>query len=124
MIYQVKMTGYKFNQNIKQGTIILADLEPVKGSEQGGYRPVIVLQNNVLNKHLNTVIIAPITKNLKAKGLFTTYFFERKLSGLNFDSIALLFQIRTIDKSRLKKKLGIIPQPKFLELKRQLGLIF
>lgn len=124
MIYQAKMTGYKFNQKIKQGAVILADLEPVKGSEQGGYRPVMVLQNNILNRHLNTVVIAPITKNLKAKGLFTTYFLERRLSGLNFDSITLLFQIRTIDKSRLKRRLGIIPQLKFLELKRQLSLIF
>lgn len=100
--------------HVKQGAILLA----------GGYRPVIVLQNNILNKHLNTIAVAPITKNLKAKGLFTTFFLDKKISGLDHDSIALLFQIRTIDKSRLKKHISTISPAEFRELRKQLALIF
>jgi len=111
-------------KSIKQGSIILADLNPIKGSEQGGYRPVLVMQNNILNKHLSTVVVAPITKNLKAKGFFTTFLIDKKSSGLSFDSLALLFQIRTIDKARLKKPLGTISTGQFLELKKQLALVF
>lgn len=112
------------DKNIKQGMILLADLDPVKGSEQAGYRPVVVLQNNILNKHLSTVVIAPVTKNLKARGLFTTFFLDKKLAGLNYDSIVLLFQLRTIDKSRFKKYISTMSDLGFGELKRQLALIF
>lgn len=112
------------NKNIKQGAIFLANLNPVKGSEQAGYRPVMIVQNDILNKHLNTVIVAPITTNLRAKGLFTTFFIDKKLSKLNYDSIVLLFQMRTIDKSRLEKYIFTISTKDFSELKRQLTLVF
>ena len=112
------------NKHLKQGAIFLADLDPIQGSEQGGYRPVVVLQNNILNKHLSTITIAPITKNLKAKGFFTTFFLQRKLSGLDYDSIVLLFQIRTLDKSRFKKHLFTMSPMEFRELRKQLALIF
>lgn len=111
-------------KSIKQGSIILADLDPIKGSEQGGYRPVVILQNDTLNQHFSTVVIVPVTKNLNAKGFFTTYFLNKEQSGLNFDSLALLFQIRTIDKGRLKKVLGRLPRQQFQELKKQLSLVF
>lgn len=110
--------------NVKQGSIFLADLNPVKGHEQSGYRPVIVLQNNILNKNLNTVIIVPITKNLNAKGYLTTFFLDKKTSQLSHDSIALLFQIRTIDKIRLKKYIYTLPSAVFYALKRQMYLVF
>lgn len=102
----------------------MADLNPVKGHEQAGYRPVIVLQNNILNKNLNTVVIAPITTNLQAKGYLTTFFLNKKTSNLQFESIILLFQIRTIDKLRLKKLVSTIDERIFIAIKRQLGMVF
>lgn len=112
------------SKNIKQGAIFLANLNPVRGHEQSGYRPVIILQNNILNKNLNTVIIAPLTTNLKAKGYLTTFFLDKKVSKLAYDSIALLFQIRAIDKIRLKKYVSALSLQIFRELKRQMYLVF
>lgn len=109
---------------IKQGAIFMTDLNPVKGHEQAGYRPVIVLQNNILNQNLNTVVVAPITKNLQAKGLFTTFFIKKNVSKLNYDSVILLFQIRTIDKRRLKKYVSVLERRVFSEIKKQLALVF
>ncbi len=108
---------------IKQGDIFYADLNPVIGHEQSGLRPVLVLQSNVLNKHLNTVIIAPLTKNLQSKGFFTTYFLPKK-SGLKFESMVLLFQIRTIDIKRLKKKIHSLPARNLAEIKARMSLLF
>jgi len=109
-------------KQIKQGEIYLADLNPIKGHEQGGYRPVLILQNNILNKHLNTVIVAPITTNLKAKGLLTTYFIKQK--NLKKDSIVLLYQLRTLDKTRLKKQLTSLSKYDLSSIREQLSLIF
>ncbi|MFA6917848.1 MAG: type II toxin-antitoxin system PemK/MazF family toxin, partial [Candidatus Gracilibacteria bacterium] len=89
---------------IEQGDIYMANLNPTKGHEQAGMRPVLVMQNDILNKNLSTVIIAPITSNLSSKGLLTTWFLSGKTSGLNIDSVVLLFQIRTVDKLRLEKQ--------------------
>ena len=82
------------NMTINQGDIYLAN--PIKGHERGGYRPVLVIQGNIANKCLNTVIIVPLTSNLDAKYKKGTYFIPRNISGLIFDSVALIFQIRTI----------------------------
>lgn len=79
---------------IQQGDIYSVNLNPVKGHEQAGIRPVVILQNNLFNKHLSTVIIIPLTSNLKAKEKISTYFIEKKKSGLNQDSIALMFQVK------------------------------
>ena len=111
-------------KNIKQGEIYLADLNPVKGHEQGGYRPVLVMQNNILNKHLNTAVIAPITTNLKAKGLMTTFFLDQKKSRLQHDSVVLIHQLRTIDKIRLKKKICSLNEFEIADIREQLSLIF
>lgn len=111
-------------QNTQHGGIYLVDLNPTKGHEQGGFRPVLILQNNSLNKHLSTVIIAPITSNLKAKGHLTTHFLEKSDSKLSQDSVVLLHQIRCIDKSRLKKFVHKLPVKRVLKLRQQLGLIF
>jgi mRNA interferase MazF len=111
-------------KDIKKGEIYMADLNPVKGHEQAGFRPALILQNNILNKNLNTVIIAPITSNLKAKGLLTTYFLNKKSSKLKFDSVLLLFQIRTIDKIRLKRKISVLPSENLKEITQQLMLVF
>ena len=107
-------------KQIKQGQIYFANLNPIKGHEQGGYRPVLILQNDILNKFLNTVIIAPITKNLKAKGYLTTYFLNKKTSGLKFDSVVLLFQLRTIDKKRLINKVVFLNKEIMANIRAQL----
>lgn len=109
---------------IKQGDIFLVDLSPTKGHEQNGFRPVLILQNNILNKNLNTVIVAPISSNIKAKGLLSTYYLSQKISHLDKDSIILLFQIRTLDKSRLKRKISNIGIDNFKLIKSQFKFIF
>jgi len=109
---------------ILQGDIFLADLNPVKGHEQAGYRPVLVMQNDLLNRNLNTVIVAPIISNLKAKGRLTTFFLSCDESGLDRDSVVLLFQLRTIDKSRLEKKILNLGSECFAGVKAQLKFIF
>ena len=93
-------------ERIIRGDIILANLEPVIGSEQGGIRPVLILQSNVLNKHAPTTIIAPITSKIYTKEYPTNVFISKKDSILNKDSTILLNQIRTVDKKRLIKKVG------------------
>jgi mRNA interferase MazF len=109
---------------IKQRGIYLVDLNPAKGHEQSGFRPVLVMQNNVLNKNLNTVIVAPITSNLKAKGKLTTHFLPKDKTGLDKDSVVLLFQIRTLDISRLKKEISLLDIDEFFQIKQQLEHIF
>ena len=85
-----------------------ADLSPVVGSEQGGIRPVIIIQNDIGNKHSPTVIAAAITSQTGKNKLPTHIEIDSKDSGLKADSIVLTEQIRTIDKSRLKEKIGHI----------------
>ena len=109
---------------IRQGEIYFADLNPIKGHEQSGIRPVLIVQNDFLNKNLNTVIIAPITTNLSAKGMLTTFFIDHTSSGLSRDSVALLFQIRTIDKIRLKIKAGKISNQQITKIREQLSFVF
>lgn len=96
---------------IFRGEIYYADLSPSKGSEQGGIRPVIILQNNVGNKHAPTTIVAPITSRLGKKQLPTHITFNG--CGLSKDSVILLEQIRTIDKGRLKQKMGCLTNEKW-----------
>jgi len=109
---------------IRQRGIYLANLNPTKGHEQAGFRPVLVLQNDILNKHLSTVIIAPITSNLQAKDMLTTHFLPKIDSGLDRDSVVLLFQIRTIDKARLDKKIALLSEDLFVNIKQQLRFLF
>ena len=93
---------------IIRGDVVVANLEPVTGSEQGGIRPVLILQNNVLNKHAPTTIIAPITSKIYTKEYPTNVFLLKEESGLNKDSTVLLNQIKTIDKSRITKKISFL----------------
>lgn len=88
---------------IRRGDIYYADLRPVVGSEQGGVRPVIIIQNDLGNMHSPTVICAAITSKQKAK-LPTHVEVSANNSGVSKDSVILLEQVRTIDKSRLKEK--------------------
>ena len=92
--------------NIKRGDIYYADLSPVIGSEQGGLRPVLIVQNDVGNKYSPTVIAAAITSKMSKTKLPTHIDVPGEDAGLAKDSIILLEQIRTIDKRRLKEKMG------------------
>jgi mRNA interferase MazF len=91
---------------IKRGDIVLAGLEPVKGSEQGGVRPVLAIQNDEGNKFSLTTIIAPITSKEFSKEFPTNVAIPKEESRLNNDSTILLNQIRTIDKSRIIRKIS------------------
>ena len=89
---------------IKRGDIYYADLSPVVGSEQGGIRPVLVIQNDVGNRHSPTVICAAITSRMNKAKLPTHVALEAERYGIVKDSVVLLEQVRTIDKSRLREK--------------------
>ena len=91
---------------VKRGDIFYADLSPVVGSEQGGVRPVLIVQNDTGNRHSPTVIAAAITSRLDKAKLPTHIALAEGSAGLNRDSIILLEQIRTIDKSRLRERMG------------------
>ena len=94
--------------NIKRGEIYYADLSPVVGSEQGGVRPVLIVQNDVGNRYSPTVIAAAITSQHEKSKLPTHIDISAECCGLAKDSIVLLEQVRTIDKQRLKEKMGHI----------------
>ena len=89
---------------IKRGDIFYADLRPVIGSEQGGIRPVLIVQNDTGNKHSPTVICAAITSKMNKAKLPTHVELDADKYGIVKDSVILLEQVRTIDKSRLKEK--------------------
>lgn len=94
------------NVVIKRGDILYADLSPVIGSEQGGVRPVLVIQNDIGNKYSPTVIVAAITSQINKAKLPTHVEIKAEEYGISKDSVILLEQIRTIDKKRLKEKVG------------------
>lgn len=89
-------------KNIYRGQIYYAVLDPVNGSEQGGHRPVVILQNDGGNKTSNTTIVAPLTTNLEKKNTQPTHIFLKKRGYYLEDSIILIEQLRTIDKSRIQ----------------------
>ena len=91
---------------VKRGDIFYADLSPVVGSEQGGIRPVIIIQNDIGNKYSPTIIVAAITSQINKAKLPTHVEISSEEYGLNKDSVVLLEQIRTVDKKRLKEKIG------------------
>ncbi len=91
---------------VKRGDIFYADLSPVIGSEQGGIRPVIIIQNDIGNKYSPTVIVGAITSQINKAKLPTHVEISSEEYGLNKDSVVLLEQIRTLDKKRLKEKIG------------------
>ena len=90
---------------VKRGDIFYADLSPVVGSEQGGVRPVLIVQNDIGNKHSPTVICAPITSQINKAKLPTYVEIDTLKSTLVKDSVILLEQVRTIDKKRLREKI-------------------
>ena len=101
---------------IKRGDIFYADLSPVVGSEQGGIRPVLVLQNDVGNKYSPTIIVCAITSKIEKAKIPTHIELSAQDYGLQKNSVALLEQIRTIDKRRLQEKIGIIDGHKMKQI--------
>jgi len=93
---------------LRRGDILYADLSPVIGSEQGGLRPVLIVQNDIGNKYSPTVIVAAITSQINKAKLPTHIEISAEEYGLTKDSVVLLEQVRTIDKKRLKEKVGHI----------------
>lgn len=96
---------------VQRGEIYFAELNPVQGSEQGGTRPVLIIQNDVGNTYSPTTIVLPITSQLDKARLPTHVEVRSGESGLQRDSVVLAEQMRTIDKSRLKQKVACLKQP-------------
>jgi mRNA interferase MazF len=90
----------------KRGEVWRADLNPTRGSEQSGMRPVIIFQNDFVNRFTTTVIAIPLTKNLRRASLLSCLFLAQGEGGLTEDSVALCHQVRVIDKSRLQQRSG------------------
>ncbi len=109
---------------VKRGEIYYADLSPVIGSEQGGMRPVLIVQNDVGNKYSPTVIAAAITSQKYKTQLPTHISVNANNCGLQKDSIVLLEQVRTIDKTRLKEKMGNLPDNEMSKINRALSVSF
>ena len=110
---------------VKRGDIFYADLSPVIGSEQGGIRPVIIIQNDIGNKYSPTVIVSAITSQINKAKLPTHVEISSEEYGLNRDSVVLLEQIRTLDKKRLKEKIGHIEDQKIMNrINSAIGISF
>ena len=110
---------------IKRGDMFYADLSPVVGSEQGGIRPVLIIQNDLGNKYSPTVIAAAITSQTTKNKLPTHIEIQSNEGGLKNDSVILTEQIRTIDKSRLKEKIGHIEEENVMkQINDALGVSF
>lgn len=109
---------------IRRGEIYYADLSPVVGSEQGGIRPVLIVQNDVGNRYSPTVIAAAITSQHEKAKLPTHIELEAQNCGLQKNSIVLLEQIRTIDKRRLKEKMGMLDPNAMRRINNALGVSF
>ena len=109
---------------VKKGDMFYADLSPVVGSEQGGIRPVLIIQNDIGNKYSPTVIAAAITSQTNKTKLPTHIEISSEGLGLNKNSVILAEQIRTIDKSRLKEKIGHVDGNIMEKVNNALGVSF
>ncbi|AKG74764.1 type II toxin-antitoxin system PemK/MazF family toxin [Salinicoccus halodurans] len=107
---------------MKRGEVYLADLSPVQGSEQGGKRPVVIIQNNIGNYHSPTVIVAAITGRINKAKIPTHVEISKDTYNLDKDSVILLEQIRTVDKKRLKEKLTYLNDDKMKEVDKALKI--
>lgn len=109
-------------KTIKRGDIYYAELNPVRGSEQGGTRPVLIISNDIGNRHSPTVIVAAITSRVHTKAKLPTHTAIRDFEGLNKDSIILLEQIRTIDKKRLQEYIGMLSESEMARVDKALAI--
>ena len=107
---------------IKRGDIYYAELNTVIGSEQGGTRPVLIISNDIGNRHSPTVIVAAITSRVHTKAKLPTHTAIRDFEGLNKDSIILLEQIRTIDKKRLQEYIGMLSANEMARVDKALAI--
>ncbi len=110
--------------NVKRGDVFYADLSPVVGSEQGGVRPVLIVQNDIGNKYSPTVICAAITSQINKAKLPTHIEIDAQKYGLIKDSVILLEQIRTVDKKRLKEKVCHLDQEMMQKVNHALEISF
>ena len=110
--------------SVKRGDIYYADLSPVVGSEQGGMRPVLIIQNDVGNRYSPTVIAAAITSRMGKTRLPTHIDIYADRAGLSKDSVVLLEQIRTLDKRRLKEKMGHLDDKMMTEVNNAIAVSF
>lgn len=114
--------------NVKRGDIYYADLSPVVGSEQGGLRPVLIIQNDIGNRYSPTVIAAAITSRTEKSRLPTHISVQAQIEqggcGLIRDSVILLEQIRTLDKRRLREKMGHLDPERMRQVDRALSVSF
>lgn len=110
--------------NVKRGDIFYADLSPVIGSEQGGIRPVLIVQNDVGNKYSPTVIVAAVTSQINKAKMPTHIEISSEEYGLNKDSVILLEQIRTIDKRRLREKICHVDDELMLSINDAISVSF
>jgi mRNA interferase MazF len=93
---------------VRRGEIWLADLNPTRGSEQAGTRPVLIFQNDLINRYTTTVLTIPLTTNLRRASLPSCVQILKGEGGLSSDSVALCHQLRVLDKTRLTRKLGAV----------------
>lgn len=107
---------------IKKGDLYFADLSPVVGSEQGGIRPVLVVQNDVGNKYSPTIIVAAITSQMNKAKLPTHVEIDAANNGLSRNSVVLMEQLRTIDKKRLKERIGTLDSELIPDVNHALGI--
>ena len=107
---------------VKKGDLFFADLSPVVGSEQGGVRPVLVVQNDVGNKYSPTIIVAAVTSQTGKAKLPTHVQLQATQGGLSKDSVVLLEQLRTIDKQRLKEKIGALSENQLPDVEKALSV--
>ena len=110
--------------SVRRGEIYYADLSPVVGSEQGGVRPVLIVQNDVGNKYSPTVIAATITRQKEKSKLPTHIEINAQNCGLAKNSVVLLEQIRTIDKRRLKERMGMLDEDAMYQVNSALSISF
>ena len=103
---------------VERGEIWLANLDPTKGSEQAGTRPIIIFQENTISKFTSTIITIPLTTNLRRAALPSCLLISNGQGGLNQDSVALCHQLRVLDKTRLIKRLGQLDINAISELER------
>ncbi len=107
---------------VKKGDLFFADLSPVVGSEQGGVRPVLVVQNDVGNKYSPTIIVAAVTSQTAKAKLPTHVELTASQGGLSKNSVVLLEQLRTIDKQRLKERIGSLSDSQMPIVDAALGI--
>ena len=107
---------------VKRGDLFWVDLNPIKGSEQAGRRPILVIQNDIGNEFASTVIVAPLTTKVFTKNYPTNVRIPKGVAGLKETSTVLLSQIRTIDQSRLERRIGHLPGSYLRQVNRAISV--